>query len=123
MRDRIDNPQDINFLYSFKAHKNSIKDSLERDSKFLMLKNWSLFEITEEDNTDNSLYETGKRHYGVKLNNEFVELNFDKILEDKLYINPINLEQKFLYSLFLLFSFSFDYTDNPAVKRLHSVGE
>ena len=99
MRDRIDNPQDINFLYSFKAHKNSIKDSLERDSKFLILKNWSLFEITEEDNTDNSLYETGKRHYGVKLNNEFVELNFDKILEDKLYINPINLEQKFLYSL------------------------
>ncbi|WP_115056754.1 PhoH family protein [Helicobacter pullorum] len=99
MRDKIDNPQDINFLHHFKAHKNHIKDSIEANSDFIALKNWSLLEIIEQDNTENSLYETGKRHYGVKLNNEFVELNFDLIAEDKLYINPINLEQKFLYSI------------------------
>ena len=65
-----------------------------------LLKNWSLLEVDEEDNTESSLYLTGKKYYGIKLEGSFENLNFDEILkEDKLYIQPINLEQKFLYTI------------------------
>lgn len=100
MRDRIENPQAIDFLNHFRVHKNNIKENLECNVAFQALTNWSLIEIAEEDNTENSLYLTGKKHYGIKLDNAFYELDFDtRLEEDKLYINPINLEQKFLYAL------------------------
>lgn len=100
MRDRIENPQSIHFLYSFALHKENLKENLESNPKFIALKNWSLIEILEQDNTENSLYFTGKKHYGIKLDGTFTALDFDsKLEEDKLYINPINLEQKFLYAL------------------------
>ncbi len=100
MRDRIENPQDIEFLNHFQIHKNNIKANLENDSTFQALKNWSLIEISEQDNTENSFYLTGKKYYGIKLDHAFYELDFDlRLEEDKLYINPINLEQKFLYAL------------------------
>lgn len=100
MRDRIENPQSIHFLHSFALHKENLKENLEKNPTFIALKNWSLIEILEQDNTENSLYFTGKKHYGIKLDGIFEPLDFDsKLEEDKLYINPINLEQKFLYAL------------------------
>lgn len=99
-RDRIENPQAIQFLNHFEIHKDKTKEILECDSAFTALKNWSLIEISEQDNTENSLYFTGKKRYGIKLDHAFEELDFDmRLEEDKLYINPINLEQKFLYAL------------------------
>lgn len=100
MRDRIENPQDIDFLTRFSLHKSDIKANIEKEESFKQLKNWSLIEINELDNTQSSLYETGKKHYGVKLNNVFESLDFDMLLEeDSFYIKPMNLEQKFLYAL------------------------
>ncbi|PZT49170.1 phosphate starvation-inducible protein PhoH [Helicobacter valdiviensis] len=100
MRDKIENPQKIEFLSSFSAHQNSILEDLHNNDDFKALSNWSLLEITELDNTESSLYLTGKKHYGIKIDNTLELINFDeKIKEDKLYINPINLEQKFFYTL------------------------
>lgn len=100
LRDRIENPQAIEFLNHFQIHKSNIKENLEHNAAFAALKNWSLIEISEQDNTENSLYLTGRKHYGIKLDNSFYPLDFDaRLEEDKLYINPINLEQKFLYTL------------------------
>ncbi|WP_297813266.1 PhoH family protein [uncultured Helicobacter sp.] len=100
MRDRIENPQSIRFLHSFKAHKNNLKENVESSSTFVALKNWSLIEVLEQDNTENSLYFTGRKYYGIKQDGIFELLDFDtRLTEDKLYVNPINLEQKFLYAL------------------------
>lgn len=90
---------DLNFFHSFKMHKDNTKEHIEKDNNFCYLKNWSLIEIKEQDNTESSLYDTGKIRYGLKINNEFCEIDFDLISKEKLYINPINLEQRFLYSL------------------------
>lgn len=99
-RDQIENPNAIEFQTSFNIHKNAIKEDLEAKADFQTLSNWSLIEINEQDNTENSLYFTGKKYYGFKRDKQFEMINFDeKLEEDKLYIKPINLEQKFLYAL------------------------
>ncbi|TLD85104.1 phosphate starvation-inducible protein PhoH [Helicobacter sp. MIT 11-5569] len=100
MRDRIENPQDIDFLSHFSVHKNAIKANVEKEKDFSGLKNWSLIAIDELDNTESSLYQTGKKHYGIKLDNTFEKLDFDALLEEYVfYVKPMNLEQKFLYAL------------------------
>ncbi len=100
IRDKIDDPHSINFFHPLRAHKKNIAYSIQNNQDFLSLKNWSLLEVDEEDNTESSLYLTGKKYYGIKLEGSFENLNFDEILkEDKLYIQPINLEQKFLYTI------------------------
>lgn len=100
LRDCVENLQELTFLHTFKAHKDRIKEELEANAGFQGLTNWSLLEILELDNTESSLYLTGKHHYAIKLNQTIELLDFDTRLEgDSLYIRPINLEQKFLYML------------------------
>ncbi|QOQ98694.1 PhoH family protein [Helicobacter winghamensis] len=102
MRDRIENPQEIDFLTHFSVHKSNIKVNIEKEQRFKALKNWSLLAIDELDNTENSLYQTGKKHYGIKLDGVFESLDFDALLEEFVfYVKPINLEQKFLYALLM----------------------
>ena len=100
MRDRIENLQEIDFLTHFEIHRDNIKENLEKQESFKALKNWSLIEISELDNTENSLYLTGKKHYGLKVDDALEMLDFDaRLEEDSFYVKPINLEQKFLYTL------------------------
>lgn len=101
-RDRVEDPASIDFWSYFKLHKDDNFISLEENSTFVGLKDWSLIEVSEEDNTDNSLYFTGKKHFGVKLGGKFEEFKLDEILEvSDPYIKPINLEQKMLYAMLI----------------------
>ena len=99
-RDRVENPSDIDFWHCFELHKDSALSNLAQDERFSKLKQWSLIQIDEMDNTDSALYKTGKKIFGLKVGREFVELNLDEILKvNQPYITPINLEQKMLYAL------------------------
>lgn len=99
-RDRVENPSDIDFWHSFEVHKDRALSDLAQDENFSKLKQWSLIQIDEMDNTDSALYKTGKKIFGLKVGREFVELNLDEILKaNQPYITPINLEQKMLYAL------------------------
>ncbi len=99
-RDRVENPSDIDFWHCFEVHKDSALSDLAQDERFSKLKQWSLIQIDEMDNTDSALYKTGKKIFGLKVDREFVELNLDEILKvNQPYITPINLEQKMLYAL------------------------
>ena len=99
-RDRVENPSDIDFWHCFEVHKDSALSDLAQDERFSKLKQWSLIQIDEMDNTDSALYKTGKKIFGLKVGREFVELNLDEILKvNQPYITPINLEQKMLYAL------------------------
>lgn len=99
-RNRVENPSDINFVFSFRLHKDSPASALEDSPDFCALKNWSVIEILEEDNTDSSRYLTGKRRFGFKIEGAFVEQNLDLLIEEaNPYIRPINLEQKLAFSM------------------------
>lgn len=101
-RNMVENPSDIDFIFKFNLHKDLKEESLKEDSYFRELKDWSIIELSEEDNTDSSLYLTGKKKFGFKIDGEFEEQNLDLILEENApYIRPINLEQKLLYAMLL----------------------
>lgn len=101
-RNRVENPSDINFLFKLNLHKDSNISDLESSAAFKELKDWSIVELQEEDNTDSSLYLTGKKRFGFKIDNRFEEQNLDLIVEENSpYIRPINLEQKLLYALLI----------------------
>ena len=101
-RNMVENPSDIEFLFRLNLHKDSSLLDLESSSSFSMLKNWSMIELHEEDNTDSSLYLTGKKRFGFKIDGKFEEQNLDLIVEENSpYIRPINLEQKLLYALLI----------------------
>lgn len=101
-RNMVENPSDIEFLFKLKLHKDSSLAYLESSDAFVALKNWSMIELHEEDNTDNSLYLTGKKLFGFKIDEKFEEQNLDLIIEENSpYIRPINLEQKLLYALLI----------------------
>ena len=101
-RNMVENPSDIEFLFKINLHKDSSLIDLESNKIFNSLKDWSIVEILEEDNTDSSLYFTGKKQFGFKIDGKFESQNLDLILEENApYIRPINLEQKLLYALLI----------------------
>lgn len=101
-RNMVENPSDINFAFAFNLHKDSKPESLAKNAEFKNLKDWSIIEVDEQDNTDSSLYLTGKKKFGFKIDGEFVEQNLDAIIEENApYIRPINLEQKLLYAMLI----------------------
>lgn len=94
-RERVANPQNICFFSRIIAHENT---KIEDLAEFKKLKQWAQIEIDEQNDTDGSLYFTGRKIYGIKVAENFVPLDFDELLkEENLYVNPLNLEQKFLY--------------------------
>lgn len=99
-RNMVENPSDIQFVFKLNLHKDLSIADLEQGSEFQSLKDWSIIELDEEDNTDSMRYLTGKKTFGFKINGRFEEQNLDNIIEeDSPYIRPINLEQKLLYAL------------------------
>ena len=101
-RDRVENPNDIDFWAFFEMHKDKPLVHLKDNEDFAKLTQWSLIQVDELDNTDSSLYKTGKKSFGLKIGGAFEELNLDEILKaNQPYIMPINLEQKMLYALLI----------------------
>lgn len=99
-RDRVENPQDIDFWHKFLLHKDAPITDLEKSKDFKQLTQWSLIQIDEQDNTDSSLYLTGKKHFGIKVGARFEKIDFDEILKEaNPYVMPMNLEQKMLFCL------------------------
>ena len=66
-RDRVENPNDIDFWHKFLLHKDDQPQKLTKLKAFKALSQWSLIQIDEQDNTDSSLYLTGKKHFGLKV--------------------------------------------------------
>lgn len=101
-RDRVENPSDIDFWHFFEVHKERDLADLAKDERFAALAQWSLIHIDEMDNTESSLYKTGKKIFGLKIGGAFEELNLDEILKlNQPYVLPMNLEQKMLYTLLI----------------------
>ncbi|WP_082942523.1 MULTISPECIES: PhoH family protein [unclassified Helicobacter] len=99
-RDRVENPSDIDFWHRFLLHKDSDIARLEKSKEFKRLSQWSLIQIDEQDNTDSSLYLTGKKRFGIKVESRFEELLLDEIIKEaNPYVAPMNLEQKMLFCL------------------------
>ncbi|KAA8709591.1 PhoH family protein [Helicobacter canis] len=99
-RDRVENPSEINFWHSFLLHKDAPLAQLEKTKAFKTLKEWSLIHIDEQDNTDSSLYLTGKKRFGIKLQGRFEEWDLDTMIDEAApYVTPINLDQKMLFCL------------------------
>ena len=99
-RDRVENPSEINFWHSFLLHKDAPLAQLEKTKAFKTLKEWSLIHIDEQDNTDSSLYLTGKKRFGIKWQGRFEEWDLDTMIEQAApYVTPINLDQKMLFCL------------------------
>ncbi len=100
MRENVQNPSQIDFWHCFNKHREESFEVLCNNERFKKLKEWSLLEIIEEDNTGSSRYLSGRKFYGIKRNNSFELLDFDSILKERdPYVLPINLEQKMLYAL------------------------
>ena len=101
-RDKVENPNDIDFWAYFEIHKDEPSTKLKELEDFMNLTQWSLIQVDELDNTDSALYKTGKKTFGLKVGQEFIELKLDEILKlHQPYIMPINLEQKMLYALLI----------------------
>lgn len=99
-RDRVENPNDIDFWHKFLLHKDDQPQKLTKLKAFKALSQWSLIQIDEQDNTDSSLYLTGKKHFGLKVDSAFERLELDSIIKEaNLYIAPMNLEQKMMFCL------------------------
>lgn len=102
LRNMVENPSDIEFIFKFNLHKDLKEESLQENPAFKKLKDWSIIELSEEDNTDSSLYLTGKKKFGFKIDGQFIKQDLDLIIEENApYIRPINLEQKLLYAMLL----------------------
>ncbi|MGX3043983.1 PhoH family protein [Helicobacter sp. T3_23-1056] len=105
-RDRVENPSDIDFWHRFLLHKDADIATLEKSKDFRALSQWSLIQIDEQDNTDSSLYLTGKKRFGIKMGSKssgkFYELELDNLIKEaNPYILPMNLEQKMLFALLI----------------------
>lgn len=105
-RDRVENPSDIDFWHKFLLHKDADITTLEKSKEFKSLSQWSLIQIDEQDNTDSSLYLTGKKRFGIKVGSSysgrFEELELDALIKEaNPYITPMNLEQKMLFAMLI----------------------
>lgn len=101
-RDRVENPSDIDFWHKFLLHKDADISTLEKSKEFKSLSQWSLIQIDEQDNTDSSLYLTGKKRFGIKVGGSFEELELDALIKEaNPYITPMNLEQKMLFAMLI----------------------
>lgn len=105
-RDRVENPSDIDFWHKFLLHKDADIATLEKSKEFKSLSQWSLIQIDEQDNTDSSLYLTGKKRFGIKVGSSssgrFEELELDALIKEaNPYITPMNLEQKMLFAMLI----------------------
>lgn len=105
-RDRVENPSDIDFWHKFLLHKDADIATLEKSKEFKSLSQWSLIQIDEQDNTDSSLYLTGKKRFGIKVGSSssgrFEELELDALIKEaNPYITSMNLEQKMLFAMLI----------------------
>jgi PhoH-like ATPase len=88
--DVVSNPNDIKF------HHKLITNDIENTEEFQKATDWASFEVAglSEDES----YETGISRFGIKLQNRFEEIDFNKI---KATIPPVNLAQKMFYSMMI----------------------
>lgn len=100
VREKVENPNEIDFWHYFHKHREEELSIWQQEKGLLALKDWSLLEMIEEDNTGNSTYLTGRKFYGIKRQNGVEIFDFDSMIKEKEpYVPPINLEQKMLYAL------------------------
>ncbi|MWV62712.1 AAA family ATPase [Helicobacter saguini] len=100
---QISNPKEINFITKITLKRDlSDKAEFESSPDFKTHTNWHIFEISECDFTDSARYFTGRKYFGVKVNNALEILDLDSIIkENKPYILPLNIEQKLAYALLI----------------------
>jgi PhoH-like ATPase len=102
-RDRVENPEEIDFLFSLDAPKDYEAIYFHQHTIFDTLPNWSILEVSEQDSTQESgIFSTGRKIFGLKIDGIFEKQDLDETLENtKPYVRPINLEQKLYYSILI----------------------
>ncbi len=101
-RDRVENPGDIEFSETMNLPVGYDTAQLAKRKGFNTLSDWTILEIDEEDSTDSAKYLTGRKRFGLKIDGKFEEQKLDDLIEEtKPYVRPINLEQKFYYSMLI----------------------
>lgn len=97
-KDSEKNPTKYEFYKQFEL-KTSLED-FQESKEFKGLVDWTMLELNEI--LEGTNVQSGKKIFGIKLGNFFEEFDFDEILnQTKPYIAPINLEQKFFYSMLI----------------------
>ncbi|PIE74104.1 MAG: phosphate starvation-inducible protein PhoH, partial [Deltaproteobacteria bacterium] len=93
-------PSSYEFNYHFTLSADDEISSVQDRDEFKSLSDWSMIEIEQTLPDSNTL--SGKKTFGIKAHGGFEEFDFDEILsQTKPYIMPINLEQKFFYSMLI----------------------
>lgn len=101
-RDRVENPDEIEFFAKISVPKDYDFNKLSKRKAFSELSDWSAIEVDEEDKQEGDRYLTGKKYFGLKVGGRFEEIDLDDLINTtKPYIKPINLEQKFYYSMLI----------------------
>lgn len=101
-RDRVENPDEIDFFDKVLVPKDYDFNKLSKRKGFSELSDWSAIEVNEEDKQEGDKYLTGKKYFGLKIDGRFEEIDLDDLINTtKPYIRPINLEQKFYYSMLI----------------------
>ena len=97
----IYNPAEISFIKEGIIDRGlSNIESFEKSEEFISCSDWHVFALDECDYTDSMQYKTGKKYFGIKLNNKFHHLELDSIIKEaNPYILPINIEQKLAFAM------------------------
>ncbi len=96
-KDSEKDPTSLQFFKSFKIGKDTSELAARKEFKELF--NWTMIEAAQ---TLDGKIESGKKFFGLKVQNGFEELDLDDIItQTNPYIAPINLEQKFFYSMLI----------------------
>ncbi|MCV6608194.1 MAG: PhoH family protein [Campylobacterales bacterium] len=90
-RDSVDNPAYFEFFHSFNVKDEEEIGKFSEKPQFQKITDWNMIEIDEE---------MGRKHFGLKINGQFEELQLDELQDKKdVYIPPVNLEQKLFFSM------------------------
>jgi len=99
-KDSEKNPTKYEFYHTYKIDPEKELEDLNSDKNFQELYDWNMIELDET--LEKSDIESGKKRFGLKVHGKFEEIELDDIIQQtKPYIAPINLEQKFFYSMLI----------------------
>ncbi len=90
-RDRVDNPANFKFFHNFSLKDGEAVETVTQNEEFQQITDWNMIEVDEE---------LGRKHFGLKINGSFEEIDLDELIDNSgIYIPPINLEQKLFFSM------------------------
>lgn len=101
---KVSHLDEIEYLHHIEGTEEEIEKKIEEINNNEKIKNWEQFVISEKKEYKECSYKTGKKRFGIKIDNkiEFYDFDDNDFLENEYkhnFIKPINLEQKFYYQI------------------------